>query len=118
VVDQPRIDILRAYIDSTKVPMSVATLSGRFWTVSSEWGSGYSERFGLVYVDYPCAAAKSQKHPFIVTGSLSKPPYRLAGEKYGAFLGPMRPCGSCLARASDTHRGLGVAAHFNGRTGV
>ena len=118
MVDQPRIDILRAYVNSTKVPMSVATLSGRFWTVSSEWGSGYSERFGLVYVDYPCAAANPESTPSLLLAAYQKPPYRLAGEKYGAFLGPMRPCGSCLARADDTHRGLGVAAHFNGRTGV
>ena len=55
--DQPRIDYLSAYtgamFDAIK---NGADVRGYFvWSLldNFEWGSGYSQRFGLVYVDYP-----------------------------------------------------------------
>jgi beta-glucosidase len=57
VSDEPRIDYLRAYtaamFDATNAG---ADVRGYFiWSLldNFEWGSGYSVRFGLVYVDYP-----------------------------------------------------------------
>ncbi len=57
VLDQPRIEFLRAYtaamFDAIKAG---ADVRGYFiWSLldNFEWGSGYSQRFGIVYVDYP-----------------------------------------------------------------
>jgi beta-glucosidase len=57
VMDQPRIDFLRAYTDAMFAAIEAgADVRGYFvWSLldNFEWGSGYSQRFGLVYVDYP-----------------------------------------------------------------
>jgi beta-glucosidase len=57
VSDQPRVDYLRAYTAAMfEAIESGADVRGYFvWSLldNFEWGSGYSERFGLVYVDYP-----------------------------------------------------------------
>jgi len=57
VTDQPRIDYLRAYIGAMfEAIENGADVRGYFvWSLldNFEWGSGYSQRFGLVYVDYP-----------------------------------------------------------------
>jgi len=57
VQDQPRIDYLRAYTDAMFAAIAAgADVRGYFvWSLldNFEWGSGYSQRFGLVYVDYP-----------------------------------------------------------------
>ncbi len=56
VSDQPRIDYLRAYTDSMFEAIDDgAEVRGYFvWSLldNFEWGSGYGQRFGLVYVDY------------------------------------------------------------------
>jgi beta-glucosidase len=56
VVDQGRIDYLRAYTDAMREAMSIgADVRGYFvWSLldNFEWGSGYTQRFGIVYVDY------------------------------------------------------------------
>jgi len=56
VTDQPRIDFLRAYTDAMFVAIDAGVdIRGYFvWSLldNFEWGSGYSQRFGLVYVDY------------------------------------------------------------------
>jgi beta-glucosidase len=57
VVDEPRIDFLRAYTDAMFEAVDAgADVRGYFvWSLldNFEWGSGYSQRFGIVYVDYP-----------------------------------------------------------------
>ena len=57
VSDQPRIDYLNAYTTAMFAAIKDgADVRGYFvWSLldNFEWGSGYSERFGLVYVDYP-----------------------------------------------------------------
>ena len=57
VIDEPRIDYLRDYIAAMFEAMNAgADVRGYFvWSLldNFEWGSGYSQRFGLVYVDYP-----------------------------------------------------------------
>ena len=57
VSDQPRIDYLRAYTAAMFDAINAgADVRGYFiWSLldNFEWGSGYSQRFGLVYVDYP-----------------------------------------------------------------
>jgi beta-glucosidase len=57
VTDQPRIDYLAAYIRAMFDAIeNGADIRGYFvWSLldNFEWGSGYSQRFGLVYVDYP-----------------------------------------------------------------
>jgi beta-glucosidase len=57
VVDQSRIDYLKAYtaamFDAVKAG---ADVRGYFvWSLldNFEWGSGYSQRFGITYIDYP-----------------------------------------------------------------
>jgi beta-glucosidase len=57
VTDQSRIDFLKAYttamFDAIKAG---ADVRGYFvWSLldNFEWGSGYSQRFGITYVDYP-----------------------------------------------------------------
>lgn len=56
VSDQPRIDYLRAYTAAMFEAIKAGTdVRGYFvWSLldNFEWGSGYSQRFGLVYVDY------------------------------------------------------------------
>lgn len=56
VADQHRIDFLRAYIGGMcQAVTQGADVRGYFvWSLldNFEWGSGYSQRFGLVYVDY------------------------------------------------------------------
>ena len=57
VADQSRIDYLRAYTAAMFEAIGAgADVRGYFiWSLldNFEWGSGYSQRFGLVYVDYP-----------------------------------------------------------------
>ena len=57
VPDQPRIDYLDAYTAAMFTAINDgADVRGYFvWSLldNFEWGSGYSQRFGLVYVDYP-----------------------------------------------------------------
>ncbi len=57
VLDQPRIDYLNAYTAALFEAINDgADVRGYFvWSLldNFEWGSGYSQRFGLVYVDYP-----------------------------------------------------------------
>ena len=57
IVDQPRIDFLRSYTAAMfDAIRDGADVRGYFvWSLldNFEWGSGYSQRFGLVYVDYP-----------------------------------------------------------------
>jgi beta-glucosidase len=56
VVDQPRIDFLRSYTaEMFDAIRDGADVRGYFvWSLldNFEWGSGYSQRFGLTYVDY------------------------------------------------------------------
>ena len=57
VVDGPRIDYLRAYTAAMFAAVDAgAEVRGYFvWSLldNFEWGSGYGQRFGLVYMDYP-----------------------------------------------------------------
>ena len=57
VSDEPRIAYLRAYTAAMFEAIKAgADVRGYFvWSLldNFEWGSGYSQRFGLVYVDYP-----------------------------------------------------------------
>jgi beta-glucosidase len=57
VADAPRIDYLRAYTNAMGEAIAAgADVRGYFvWSLldNFEWSSGYQERFGLVYVDYP-----------------------------------------------------------------
>jgi beta-glucosidase len=57
VIDQPRIDYLKAYTAAMSEAMRKgADVRGYFvWSLldNFEWGSGYSQRFGITYVDYP-----------------------------------------------------------------
>jgi beta-glucosidase len=56
VHDQPRIDYLAAYTAVMRAAITAgADVRGYFvWSLldNFEWGSGYTQRFGLVYVDY------------------------------------------------------------------
>jgi beta-glucosidase len=56
VIDQARIDYLALYIDAMREAVALgADVRGYFvWSLldNFEWGSGYANRFGLVYVDY------------------------------------------------------------------
>lgn len=57
VRDQHRIDYLNAYIGAMETAIAAgADVRGYFvWSLldNFEWGAGYGDRFGLVYVDYP-----------------------------------------------------------------
>jgi beta-glucosidase len=57
VADQPRIDYLKAYTAAMLEAIKAgADVRGYFvWSLldNFEWGSGYSQRFGIVYIDYP-----------------------------------------------------------------
>jgi beta-glucosidase len=57
VADQPRIDFLQAYTAAMFEAIAAgADVRGYFvWSLldNFEWGSGYSQRFGITYVDYP-----------------------------------------------------------------
>jgi beta-glucosidase len=57
VKDQHRIDYLNAYISAMQTAIAAgADVRGYFvWSLldNFEWGAGYGDRFGLVYVDYP-----------------------------------------------------------------
>ena len=57
VADQPRIDYLRAYTSAMFAAINDgAEVRGYFvWSLldNFEWGAGYAQRFGLVYVDFP-----------------------------------------------------------------
>jgi len=57
VADEPRIEYLSAYTAAMFEAINDgADVRGYFvWSLldNFEWGSGYSQRFGLVYVDYP-----------------------------------------------------------------
>jgi beta-glucosidase len=56
VADQPRIDFLKAYTDAMfEAIKHGADVRGYFvWSLldNFEWGSGYTQRFGITYVDY------------------------------------------------------------------
>ena len=56
VIDQARIDYLALYIDAMREAVALgADVRGYFvWSLldNFEWGAGYANRFGLVYVDY------------------------------------------------------------------
>jgi beta-glucosidase len=57
VPDEPRISSLNAYTDAMFDAIADGVdVRGYFvWSLldNFEWGSGYSQRFGLVYMDYP-----------------------------------------------------------------
>lgn len=57
VQDQPRIDFLRSYTNAMREAIAAgADVRGYFvWSLldNFEWDSGYTQRFGLIYVDYP-----------------------------------------------------------------
>lgn len=56
VHDPNRIDFLARYLHELKRASDEADIRGYFqWSLMDnfEWAAGYSERFGLVYVDYP-----------------------------------------------------------------
>lgn len=56
VHDPDRIDFLARYLESLRRGAEKADIRGFFhWSLTDnfEWHSGYGERFGLVYVDYP-----------------------------------------------------------------
>jgi beta-glucosidase len=57
VADQPRIDFLKAYTDAMFEAIGRgADVRGYFvWSLldNFEWGSGYTQRFGITYVDFP-----------------------------------------------------------------
>src|SRR5579871_761812 len=57
VADQPRIDFLQAYTAAMFEAIAAgADVRGYFvWSLldNFEWGSGYTQRFGIIYVDYP-----------------------------------------------------------------
>jgi beta-glucosidase len=57
VADQPRIDFLQAYTAAMFEAIEAgADVRGYFvWSLldNFEWGSGYAQRFGIIYVDYP-----------------------------------------------------------------
>ena len=57
VADAPRIDFLKAYTAAMFAAIKAgADMRGYFvWSLldNFEWGSGYSQRFGITYVDYP-----------------------------------------------------------------
>jgi beta-glucosidase len=57
VSDQPRIEYLKSYTSAMSEAIAHgADVRGYFvWSLldNFEWGSGYTQRFGLVYVDYP-----------------------------------------------------------------
>ena len=55
VHDPNRIDFLARYLDELKKAATVADIRGYFqWSLMDnfEWSKGYSERFGLIYIDY------------------------------------------------------------------
>lgn len=55
VHDPNRIDFLARYLDELKKAATVADIRGYFqWSLidNFEWSKGYSERFGLIYIDY------------------------------------------------------------------
>ena len=56
VADEPRIDFLKAYTAAMFAAIKAgADVRGYFvWSLldNFEWGSGYSQRFGITYVDY------------------------------------------------------------------
>lgn len=56
VHDPNKIDFLARYLHELKKAVEEIDLRGYFqWSLMDnfEWAKGYSERFGLVYVDYP-----------------------------------------------------------------
>lgn len=57
IVDRERVDYLRAYISGLRDAVAAgADVRGYFvWSLldNFEWGAGYANRFGLIYVDYP-----------------------------------------------------------------
>jgi beta-glucosidase len=57
VVDEERVSYLRAYTSGLRDAVAGGTdVRGHFvWSLldNFEWGAGYANRFGLVYVDYP-----------------------------------------------------------------
>lgn len=56
VHDPDRIDFLTRYLRELRKGMETADVRGYFhWSLTDnfEWHSGYSERFGLIYIDYP-----------------------------------------------------------------
>ncbi|MBE5767802.1 MAG: glycosyl hydrolase family protein [Clostridiales bacterium] len=56
VHDADRIDFLTRYLRQLQIGMEEADVRGYFhWSLADnfEWHSGYGDRFGLVYIDYP-----------------------------------------------------------------
>ncbi len=56
VHDPDRIDFLHRYLKSLGRAADIADVRGFFhWSLTDnfEWHSGYTERFGLIYIDYP-----------------------------------------------------------------
>ncbi len=57
VMDRERVDYLRTYVSALRDAVAAgADVRGYFvWSLldNFEWGAGYANRFGLVYVDYP-----------------------------------------------------------------
>lgn len=57
ILDHERVDYLRTYISALRDAVAAgADVRGYFvWSLldNFEWGAGYANRFGLVYVDYP-----------------------------------------------------------------
>ncbi len=56
VHDADRIDFLTQYLRELKKACEAAVIKGYFqwsFTDNFEWASGYDERFGLIYIDYP-----------------------------------------------------------------
>lgn len=56
VHDADRIDFLRRYLTSLRDGLDKSGVRGFFhWSLTDnfEWHSGYGERFGLIYIDYP-----------------------------------------------------------------
>jgi len=88
VTDQSRIDFLKAYTTAMFEAMKAgADVRGYFvWSLldNFEWGSGYSQRFGITYVDYPTQRRipKASFHWYAQLIKASKPaPARRGGAR-------------------------------------
>jgi beta-glucosidase len=82
VADQPRIDFLKAYTDAMfEAIRKGADVRGYFvWSLldNFEWGSGYTQRFGITYVDY-ATQRRTPKASFHWYAGLIKASKRAAG---------------------------------------
>ncbi len=86
VVDQPRIDFLKAYTAAMfEAIQAGADVRGYFvWSLldNFEWASGYSQRFGITYVDYP-TQRRIPKASFHWYAKLIKASRRASGKSEG-----------------------------------